>query len=245
MARLREINNALDNQIRNLNRKAEAAARASGSSSKTFKEASDLMQQISRATGAPISYKNINGTNVPVLSRASKHYQNLAPANQIALDARMGAEKLIKGIKAEIAGYYASEGQQMPSSYKTAVAGFNKLSGLHSKLDDKSGYEAISWLLDEDVTAIKQGLIVAIYGDNYDAWAVEIEEAVKTAIKDEEDYIEVLKRDYDTAKDAEVKEELREKISYEQRMLDAARGEYQQLLNKRRKRRGAGYYEDK
>lgn len=242
MARLREINNALDNQIRNLNRKAESAARATGATSKTFKEASSLMEQISRATGAPISYKNINGTNVPVLSRASKHYQNLAPANQIALDARMGAEKLIKGIKVEIADYYKGEGQQMPSSYKAAVAGFNKLSGLHDKLDNKTGLDSLSWLIERDVTAIRDDLIVAIYGDNYDAWAVEIEEEVKKAIKEEEQYIEALKNDYNKESNAEAREELREKINYEQRMLESARTEYKAMLDKRRKRRGAGYY---
>ena len=244
MARLREVNNALDNQIRNLNRKAESAARVNGASSKTFKEASDLIKSISNITKAPISYKTVNGTQVPVLSRASKYYQNLAPANAIALDSYTGAEKRIKGIKAEIAEYYKSEGQQMPSSYKEAVAGFNKLSGLHDKLDNKNGLEALSWLLDEDVVTIKNDLIVAIYGDNYDAWAVEIEEEVKKAIDEEEHYIEALKNDYNEAKEAEAKGELREKINYEQRMLDAARGEYQQLLARRKKRRGAGYYEN-
>lgn len=242
MARLRDVNNALDNQIRNLNRKAEAAARATGANSRTFKEASSLMEQISKATDAPISYKNINGTRVPVLSRASKYYQNLAPANQIALDARMGAEKLIKGIKAEIADYYKEEGQQMPSSYKSAVAGFNKLSGLHDKLDNKTGLDAISWLIERDVTTIRGDLIVAIYGDNYDAWAMDVEEEVKKAIKEEEQYIEALKNDYNRESDAEVREELREKINYEQRMLDTARTEYKQMLDKRNRRRGAGYY---
>lgn len=242
--RLREFNRSLDNQIRNLNRKAEAAARATGATSKTFKEASSLMEQISRATGAPISYKSINGTNVPVLSRASKHYQNLAPANQIALDARMGAEKLIKGIKAEIADYYASEGQTMPGSYKAAVAGYNKLSGLHDKLDNKTGLDALSWLIEKDVVAIREDLIAAIYGDNYDAWAVEIEEEVKKAIKEEEQYIEALKNDYNRESDPEVKEEIREKINYEERMLNTAKAEYKQMLDNRNKRRGAGYYEN-
>lgn len=244
MARLRDINNALDNQIRNLNRKAESAARAVGAESKTFKEASDLMKTISNITKAPISYKTINGTQVPVLSRASKYYQNLAPANAIALEAHTGAEKLIKGIKAEIAEYYESEGQEMPSSYKKAVAGFNKLSGLHYKLDDKDGLEAIAQLIDKDVVAIRNDLIVAIYGDNYDAWAVEIEEEVKKALGEEEQHLEALKREYGEAKNAEVKEELREEIGQLQRMLDRARLEYKAMLDKRRQRRGAGYYEN-
>lgn len=244
MARLREINKALDNEIRNLNRKAEAAARATGTS-KTFKEASDLMMSISKITKAPISYKNVNGIKVPVLSRASKYYQNLAPANQIALNAYTGAEKRIKGIKAEITDYYANEGQQMPRSYKSAVAGFKKLSGLHDKLDNKTGMEAISWLLGEDVVVIKQDLIAAIYGDNYDAWAMDIEEQVKQAIDEEERYIDALKREFDAAKEAEVKDELRAKINEEQKMLDAAKGEYQRFVANRIKRRGAGYYENK
>ena len=242
MARLRNVNQALDNQIRNLNRKAESAARATGSASRTFKEASDLMTAISKITGAPISYKTVNGVSVPSLSRASKHYQNLAPANQIALDAYTGAEKRIKGIKAEISDYYVEEGQTMPGSYKEAVAGFNKLSGLHDKLDDKKGLQAISELLAEDVMTIKQDLIVAIYGDNYDAWALEIEKEVKEAIKEEEDFIEVLKREYDASTDDETREALREKISTKERMVDAARSEYQQLIANRNKRRGAGYY---
>lgn len=104
MARLREINPKLDNELKKLNDKIVAAFRANGTASQTYKNAESMMQNIAKATNVPVKYKEIKGVKVPQVTRAATAYSNLPTFNQIALDNAVAGARTVNGIKSEIQG---------------------------------------------------------------------------------------------------------------------------------------------
>lgn len=104
MARLREINPKLDNELKKLNDKIVAAFKANGTASQTYKNAESMMQNIAKATNVPVKYKEIKGVKVPQVTRAATAYMGLPTFNQIALSNAVAGASTVKGIKDELQG---------------------------------------------------------------------------------------------------------------------------------------------
>lgn len=102
MPRLRETNSALDNALKNINRKIAAAARhAGGKYSRTYKELEKSLTSLSSMSGAPITFKKIDGENVPQISRQASYFTSLDAAIQAAVTNYAQASSMAPGIKAE------------------------------------------------------------------------------------------------------------------------------------------------
>lgn len=102
MPRLREVNNALDNALKNINRKIAAAARhAGGKYSTTYKQLEKSLTSISSASGAPITFKRIDGENVPQISRQASYFTSLDAPIQAAVTILAQKGSMAPGIKAE------------------------------------------------------------------------------------------------------------------------------------------------
>lgn len=104
MARLREINPKLDNELKKLNTKIVAAFKANGTASQTYKNAESMMQNIAKATNVPVKYKEIKGVKVPQVTRAASAYTGLPKFNEIALNNAVAGARTVKGIKDEFQG---------------------------------------------------------------------------------------------------------------------------------------------
>ena len=235
MARLREINVSLDNQLRNLNRKIIASARSYGEGSETYSRAKTAIEGLHQATNAPITYKTINGIEVPQISRQSSYYQNLQKMNEIALNAQIAGMKHVGSIEKEVKSFF-TENTITPQkkSLKAQIAEMKKRVAIREQQETSDFAILTTWLGNDYYNVIS--LEEAIVAEQYDAYIIDLDVLVARAISEEEGYIEALKKDYEKAT-GEEKLVIGDNIRKTTQALEKAKSAWQRMKKTRAIRR--------
>lgn len=247
MARLREINPKLDNELKKLNDKIVAAFRANGTASQTYKNAESVLMNIAKATNVPVKYKEIKGVKVPQVTRAASAYNNLPTFNQIALDNAVAGGRTVKGIKSEIQGKInvavkAGRIGTAPKSFKGMLKEMKKLDlmdKIREQMED-GDFNTVQEFLDARGYGFDfKGALEGAFDDGiYDSsWFTDAEGEVKNALEDARAELESLKSELNQETVGEKIAQLRNEISRLKSLTDKAEGALNEIRTRNAERR--------
>lgn len=247
MARLREINPQLDNQLKSLNDKIVAAFKANGTASQTYKNAESVLKNIAKATNVPVKYKEINGVKVPQVTRAASAYTGLPTFNQIALDNAITAGRTIKGIKAEMqeridVAVKAGRIGTAPKSFKGMLKETKQLDlmdKIRDQMEDGDFNTVQEFLNARGYDFDFKGALEGAFDDGvYDSsWFTDAEGEVKNALDDARTEIESLLTELKQENDREKIGQLRNEISRLKALTDKAEGALNEIRTRNAERR--------